>query len=300
MCNSKFENMKTTQKLIFALAFPILMWSCDSKTTNEETTEVEEVETVEPSLTEVWQTTAELMTNESTLFDSSTGTIYVSNIDGSPSEKDGKGSISIISKEGEILQKEWVSGIDSPKGMGISNGKLYVTNIDELVEIDIETAKISNRYKIEGAEFLNDVDTDGNKVYFSDMNTGKIHLFQDGAISTYAEGQEKINGLRVGSNGVLYGLDGSGLKKYKSDGSFKIINEVVTGGDGLVVIDENTFIASRWQGEIYLIQDGKETKILDTKAEESNTADIDYIPEDNLVLVPTFFKNKVVAYKLTY
>ncbi|MCH7397957.1 ATP-binding protein [Belliella sp. DSM 107340] len=292
--------MKTNQKLILAAIFPILMWSCDSKTTSEETTEVEEIESIEPSLTEIWQTPAELMTNESTLFDSSTGTIYVSNIDGSPTEKDGKGSISIISKEGEILQKEWVSGIDSPKGMGISNGKLYVTNIDELVEIDIETAKISNRFKIEGAEFLNDVDTDGNKVYFSDMNTGKIHMFQDGAISTFAEGQENINGLRVGSNGVLYGLDGSGLKKYNSDGSFEMINEVVTGGDGLVVIDDNTFIASRWQGEIYLIQDGKESKILDTKAEESNTADIDYIPEDNLVLVPTFFKNKVVAYKLTY
>ncbi|MCH7413078.1 ATP-binding protein [Belliella sp. R4-6] len=292
--------MKTTQKLILTLAFPLIIWSCDSKTTNEEVTEVEVEESIEPSLTKVWETTAELMTNESTLFDPTTGIIYVSNIDGSPSEKDGKGSIAIISKEGEIIQKEWVSGIDSPKGMGISNGKLYVTNIDELVEIDIKTAEISNRYKIEGAEFLNDVDTDGDKVYFSDMNTGKIHLFQDGAISTFAEGQDKINGLRVGSNGVLYGLDGSGLKKYNSNGSFEMINEVVTGGDGLVVIDESTFIASRWQGEIYLIQDGQETKILDTKAEESNTADIDYIPEDNLVLVPTFFKNKVVAYKLTY
>lgn len=53
-------------------------------------------------------------------------------------------------------------------------------------------------------------------------------------------------------------------------------------------------------GEIYLIQDGEAVKLLDTTSEESNTADIGYIPEDNLVIVPTFFKDKVVAYKLSY
>jgi sugar lactone lactonase YvrE len=78
------------------------------------------------------------------------------------------------------------------------------------------------------------------------------------------------------------------------------VNDVVTGGDGLVIIDDSTYIASRWQGEIYLVKNGTEHLLLDTKGEESNTADIDYIPEENLVLVPTFLKNKVVAYKLDY
>ncbi|MEX0884106.1 MAG: ATP-binding protein, partial [Cyclobacteriaceae bacterium] len=117
---------------------------------------------------------------------------------------------------------------------------------------------------------------------------------------TFAEGQESINGLRVGNDNTLYGLDAAGLKRYSEDGSFEIINDVVTGGDGLIFIDDQTFIASRWGGEIYLIQDGEETKILDTTEEESNTADIGFIPEQNIVLVPTFFKNKVVAYKLNY
>src|SRR5690606_42069348 len=78
------------------------------------------------------------------------------------------------------------------------------------------------------------------------------------------------------------------------------INEVVTGGDGLVIIDDNTYIASRWKGEIYLIKDGKEYLLLDTTGEGSNTADIDYIADENLVLVPTFQKNRVAAYTLEY
>src|SRR5690606_2193811 len=159
---------------------------------------------------------------------------------------------------------------------------------------------ISNRYPLEGAQFLNDLDTHDGKVYFTDMRAGTIHVLENGQISTFAEGQGSINGLRVSENGTLYGLDGEGLKKYADDGSFEVINSMVTGGDGLVIIDENTVIASRWKGEIFLIQDGTETKILDTQEAESNTADIDFIEDENIVLVPTFLKNKVVAYQLNY
>ena len=41
-------------------------------------------------------------------------------------------------------------------------------------------------------------------------------------------------------------------------------------------------------------------KILDTKAQKLNTADIGIIPKKNILLVPTFFGNKVVAYKIDY
>ncbi|ERM80755.1 hypothetical protein P872_21095 [Rhodonellum psychrophilum GCM71 = DSM 17998] len=293
--------MKTKHQLLAAAFLSgTLLWSCGPQQKTEEIETVEIVEKTAPTLTQVWETAAELTTNESVLYDEATGTIYVSNIEGGPSEKDGKGSISIISKTGEILNRNWVTGIHAPKGMGIVNGKLFVTNIDELVEIDIANAKIAKRHKVAGAKFLNDVDTDGDKVYFSDMETGKIHIFQNGKISVFAENQTNINGLRVGDDGTLYGLDGEGLKKYNSDGSFTLINSTVTGGDGLIILEDNVFLASRWQGEIYLVKGDEQTLLLDTKAAESNTADIGFIPEENIVLVPTFFKNKVVAYKLAY
>jgi hypothetical protein len=98
----------------------------------------------------------------------------------------------------------------------------------------------------------------------------------------------------------VYGLDGEGLKKYNADGTFTLINSTVTGGDGLIILEDNVFLASRWQGEIYLVRGNEQTLVLDTKATESNTADIGFIPGENIVLVPTFFKNKVVAYKLSY
>ena len=184
--------------------------------------------------------------------------------------------------------------------MGTANGMLYVTDIDELVEIDIANAKINKKYKVEGAQFLNDTDTHDGKVYFTDMNTGKVHILDGGVVSTISEGNESINGIAVSSDGTIYGLDASGMKQWNADGTTTILNSVVTGGDGLVTLGDGNFVASRWQGEIWFATAEGETLMLDTKATESNTADIGYNAADQVVYVPTFFKNKVAAYKLDF
>ncbi|MFC3415987.1 SMP-30/gluconolactonase/LRE family protein [Algoriphagus hitonicola] len=297
--------MKTQLKVgILGLSAVALFTYCSPQKT-EETTEVEENQPAEeaksPTLTMMWETPATLETVESVLYDEATGAIYTSNIIGQdPQEKDGKGSISIIDKDGNIISQDWVTGLNAPKGMGIANGKLYVTDITDLVEIEIATATVTNRWPVEGAEFLNDVATFEENVYFTDMNTGKVHLYTNGEISTVSEGHESINGIAVADDGTIYGLDASGLKKWNADGSATVINDQVTGGDGLVILGDGNFVASRWQGEIWFASEGDQTKMLDTTEEESNTADIGYNPADKVVYVPTFFKNKVVAYKLDY
>lgn len=281
--------------------FSAVLLSCGPSEKSASDAMTETVETTSESTLELlWETADVFITNESVHYESSNGQLYVANIEGEPAGKDGVGSISILSKTGEIIDQNWVTGLNAPKGMAVMDGKLYVTDVDALVEIDLASGEILKTYDIEGAQFLNDADTDGQRVYFSDMRANKILYLENGAIQTFAENQPNINGLRVGADKTLYGLDAEGLKKYNANGSFSIINSVVTGGDGLIVIDSDTFLASRWKGEIYLIQEGKETLLLDTTGEESNTADIGFIPEDNIVVVPTFFKNKVAAYQLTY
>ncbi|MEX2514415.1 MAG: ATP-binding protein [Cyclobacteriaceae bacterium] len=299
------KNLSRTQPPIYLALLFLLVFSCGPNQTSTETEEeventMEVSESPQPSLELVWETPADLTTNESVHYEESDGMIYVANIEGEPAGKDGVGSISKLNTDGEIIDRNWVSGLNAPKGMTVMGDHLYVTDVDRLLEIALNTGEITNTYEVEGAQFLNDADNDGNRVYFSDMKDGKILYLENGEIKTFAEGQESINGLRVGNDNTLYGLDAAGLKRYAEDGSFEIINDVVTGGDGLIIIDDQTFITSKWGGEIYLIQDGVETKILDTTGEESNTADIGFIPNENLVLVPTFFKNKVAAYKLVY
>ena len=291
--------MKSTFSLLLLAA---VLFSCSGETENQEAAEANATEAaVTPSLTKVWETDTVLTTAESTLYDKDTNIIYVSNIQGNHSEKDGKGFISKMRPDGSISQLNWVTGLNAPKGLAKMNDKLYVTDIDELVEISIADSTITNRYPVQGATFLNDAATDGQKVYFTDSGTGKVHVLENGRVNTVAEGMEGINGIAFNEAGEMFVLDGKGLRKYNMQTkTAEPVNETVTGGDGLVIIDDSTYIASRWQGEIYLIRNGKEQLLLDTKGEESNTADIDYIEEERLVLVPTFQKNRVAAYKLDY
>jgi sugar lactone lactonase YvrE len=301
------------KKLVMLALFAISVSACsnekktdsstatDSTATTTTTASAAQPENITPSLQKVWETDTVLTTVESTLYDATSGSIYTSNIEGGPNVKDGKGSISKLKPDGTIEQVKWVTGLNAPKGMAVLNGKLYVTDVDQLVEINIADGKISNRYPVKGAKFLNDAATDGSKVYFSDMETGKVHMLENGKVGTLTEGMTGINGLAFNGKGNLFVLDSKGLRQYNmQDKNTSAVNEVVTGGDGLVVIDDSTYIASRWQGEIYLVKNGKEHLLLDTKGESSNTADIDYIKDQKLVLVPTFMKNKVVAYKLNY
>lgn len=256
-----------------------------------------------PQLTLSWKTDTVFTGSESTLYDPKAGVIYVSNGNTKAGEKDNDGFISVINADGTIRDLKWVEGdLHAPKGMALLNGKLYVTDIDEVKIIDVASAAIEKTIPVEGAVFLNDVATDGEQIYFSDSRTGSIYtLTTDGSYLAISTTNTGVNGLEC-HGGHLYALDGEGLKKFSSDGSYtqEVINTEVTGGDGLVILNDSTFVASRWHGEIFFISGGETTVILDTQAEKSNTADIGFVPEKNLVIVPTFLKNEVAAYELIY
>jgi hypothetical protein len=130
-------------------------------------------------INKVWETLAELKTPESVVYAPKQDTLFVSNIDGKPDQKDQKGFISKISlSNGSITELNWITGLDAPKGMAIyNNSKLYVSDITDLVEIEIANGKITNRYNAPGSKFLNDVavDNQGN-VYVADTRTNSIYI----------------------------------------------------------------------------------------------------------------------------
>jgi hypothetical protein len=82
----------------------------------------------------------------------------------------------------------------------------------------------------------------------------------------------------------------------------KEITDLVDGlghGDGIVPAGNGDYLASSWRGELfYISSDWQSVQLLDTREIEINAADIDYIIEKNLLLVPTFFDNRVVAYQV--
>ena len=70
------------------------------------------------------------------------GHFYVSNVSGQPAEKNGRGFISKINKDGDIVSLKWVTGFNAPKGLGIYQNKLYVADIDRVAKVDIATGTV--------------------------------------------------------------------------------------------------------------------------------------------------------------
>ncbi|MEO5602964.1 MAG: hypothetical protein ABIR06_18735 [Cyclobacteriaceae bacterium] len=273
----------------------------------EKSKPAEETAAVEPKKPPVklqlkWETDTLLTTCESVLFDKDNDVLYVSNINGAPDGKDGNGFISRVSLEGKITDVQWVKGLDAPKGLGISNGKLYVADIDKVHEIDTKTGKVTRTYPVKGAVFLNDISIDSKgKVYISDSSGGTIYTIEDGKLSTWMKDLNGPNGLLAEDGKFLMALwNGKSLNSIDTDSrEVTLRTDSIDNPDGIESIGGDAYLVSSWNGMVhYVDSDWNGTIVLDTRADSLSAADIEYVKEKNLLLVPTFFKNKVMAYEV--
>ena len=262
------------------------------------------MEAPEFKLTELWSTDTVMTTCESVLFDKSREQLFVSCINGTPTDKNGQGFIAVLKPDGTVDTREWVKGLNAPKGMGVFGDQLFVTDIDELVVIDIPGAKVIERIPVEGSTFLNDisVDKDGT-VYFSDSDTGKLYKYSNGEVKTWiSDGLDRPNGLFVEKDRVLLTSSGSqDLKSInKETGEAAVVATGIGYGDGVEFTGmDGYYITSSWAGEVFLIYpDSSKVSLLKTSDQEINSADIGFDKKEKIVYVPTFFDNRVVAYKL--
>ncbi|PKQ46552.1 SMP-30/gluconolactonase/LRE family protein [Confluentibacter flavum] len=262
----------------------------------------------EITLTKLWETDTILKTAEAVRYHPGKDIIYVSNIGGlPPNKKDGDGYISLLSKNGKIVKHDWVTGIHAPKGLNFFNGKLFVGDIDTVVEIDVETGKIENKHPITNAVFINDLDIDTNgDIYVTDSQDEKIFKLVNDESSLWLDLKGFYpNGILVEDNRILILSSSKGelITIDKITKEKTVLASGVRGGDGIVPINEG-YILSAFQGEIYFADKNMlntpAIKLLDTRANKLNAADMSFIPKENILLVPTFYGNTVVAYKLDY
>ncbi len=250
-------------------------------------------------LNKLWETDPSLKVPESVVYYAAEKILFVSNIDGKPNEKDLKGSISKVSLDGKQINN-WAINLSAPKGMGIYMDKIYVADIDEVVSIELKNGKIAQRFPVEGAVFLNDLTIDNaGIIYVSDSKTGKIHQIDKGKVTTYLENQSGVNGLLCSEQNLFFLANGNLWKADSSKSLTKIAEGMDESTDGIEMTKNKEFIISCWNGVVYNVKsDGSKTELLDTREQKINAADIGFDHENGILYIPTFFSNKVYAYKL--
>ena len=257
----------------------------------------------EHKLTKLWETAATLKVPESVRFDAHRKVLYVSNIDGEPWTADGKGSIAKVGLDGKVIAAEWVTGLDCPKGLALSDdGKwLFAADIAGIVVIDIDQGTIDHRIAIPEGKQLNDLVNYKGTLYISDSSGKKVFVVKDGKASVYLD--EKVlkgpNGLFV-HKGALYVLDNDSLNRVEKDKSLTVLASGMPGGaDGLENVGGDDFLVSVWSGAVwYVPASGDKQLLFDGKPTSTRTADSGWDPKTKTAYVPTFFGNSVIAFKV--
>jgi len=254
------------------------------------------------SLKLIWETKKVLKVPESVYYRTKNRMIYVSNINGKSSAKDGNGFISLLNKDGQIVKLQWATGLNAPKGMAIKGNLLLVSDIDRLAEIDLSNGKIIRFISFPGAKFLNDVVVGPNgKIYVTDTDLGAIFVVKAGKAHLWSTDPllKGANGLAVSRGELFIGANGHLLEANPKTGKIWVVARVAGGIDGLIPLGNGRFILSDWAGKIQLISTGKAPLILsNTTKQKINAADLGFIPGKKIILIPTFFDNRVVAKQL--
>src|SRR4051794_7775971 len=275
----------------------------------------------------LWETPTNLKNPESVAYASKQNILFVSNINGEPDKKDQKGFISKVSpSNGSIIELNWITGLNAPKGIAISNNnsKLYVSDITDLVEIDIANGKIIKRFNAPGSVFLNDVvsDNQGN-IYVSDTITNTIYRIDTNvkdnntpSLQAWLQSPQLNgpNGLHVDNN--KYRLIVASLGDMSKPGAgIKVVdlkNKTISslgkegttspfgGLDGIESDATKThyYVTDNHAGKVYTVNaDGTGYGTL-IDLHTQGAADLGFIPSQSTIIIPLMQDNKLVAYKL--
>lgn len=236
-----------------------------------------------------------------------------------PDTPDGDGTISVINVDGSGLIQDFITGLDSPKGLKIINDLLYVCDLTHLKVFNIETQVMiqSFSFQDEGVTLLNDItdlDSDGETVYVTATRTNrifKINIFSGEKEEVVVEGVtlKQTNGLALDTaNNLLYMVefgesDGSGARIVKinlEDNSGQLLGGGTTGllYDGVALVDTTLYV-SDWSHRLFSL-DLTDPNSTPTQLQPNlnGPADILYDNEFNRIVIPSVTAHEIVFYDL--
>lgn len=241
---------------------------------------------------------------ESVLANKADDVLYVSNIGGDLKDD---GFISKVSPDGNMIEQKWVAALNDPRGMWLLGDKLYVTDNTELVEIDINSKRITRKMHAKGAGMLKDITADNaGNVYISDTGNSSIYVLErnNSRLSVWMSSPDlkNPNGLLTSGGNIFIAAGGQkgegdllkvGLESKKIE---DITNKGLGNLDGIQRMGDEFLVSDGATGNVYRIdRDGHTTQVLSS---EQGSGDILYLEARNYLILPMNKQNSVLWYEL--
>ncbi len=242
-------------------------------------------------------------------------TWFVSNLGGGISlQKDGYGWITRLDQSGEVLDAQWIKGLDAPSGMISTDEKLFVCDRAGVYQIDIAQGKIEAEFPLLEGEFINDVciSKEGD-LYVSDFFANKIYRIPATTRQpeVFLELDESPDGLYMDQDTLVVVTWGvlSDKATFETSRMGKVLlvdletkelrpllNDPVEIGnlEGITKAGDGAYYVTDWMNGTLLkiTSAGVETVLSGLK----NPTDPDYSPELNVVAFPEHNGNRVIFY----
>ena len=256
-------------------------------------------------------------TPESVLYDDQADVYLVSNINGTPFDKDDNGFIAKVSPppDAKLAEPAWIDGknekvtLNAPKGMAFLGDVLYVADIDTVRMFDRKTGEPKGEVKLKGATFLNDVAAGTDSIYVTDTALDK--QFKPGKTQGVWQikgnkGTQISKGADLGApNGLLVqGADvwvvtfASGeLYKLGKGGKKEAAEKLPKGQlDGIVAGADGTLYITSWEGSA--VFHGKPGNWTMGPEGVKSPADLAIDAKRNVLVIPLFQENRVEIHEV--
>lgn len=239
---------------------------------------------------------------ESALFWPEKNLWIVSNVGpGTATEKTSRGYLALVSGEGTV--EKWVTNLNAPKGLAWHQGRLYVADVDRVVEIDPSGPTFRQIVDIPGARFLNDLTSTPLGVMASDTQTGSLWLISEEEPKLWFQSPQlgSPNGL-FWVEGFLYltqfrGTTGAGqFLKISPEKNIQRISSLQGALDGSVYLGEKGWILSDYNaGKVFLLH-GETLQVF--WAGKKGTADLGLSVDGKVLAVPNMEKGLLTLIKI--
>lgn len=264
---------------------------------------------------------------ESVLYDAEQDVLFVSNMHGAGSDKDGRGYIVRLNagdySGGVVFAESGKDGVElnAPKGMTLRDSVLWVTDIDVLRGFDRRTGRPVGTIDLRpyGAILLNDVATGPNgELYVTDTairmtekgtiyeNNDRIFsVSADGSIGVVAQGDQlkSPNGIKwhpQRQRWIVAGFDPFESVVYELPqeigGAPKIIARGWGNFDGLEILKDGSIVVTSWDdSSLHIIREGRHYRIAGNLQQP---ADLGLDTRRNRLLIPSVILGRVEVWQL--
>jgi hypothetical protein len=254
-------------------------------------------------------------TPESAIYDAELQVWFVTNINGVPTDKDGNGFISRLTRDGAVDSLHFIQGgrdgvtLNGPKGQAITGDTLWVADIDAVRGFNKRTgAPVRSVEFGRRARFLNDiaVGPDG-ALYITDSgllvvngqfeHPGPDRIFKlaGRTITILAEGDEleRPNGIAwdaANNRFIMAGFGGNSVFAWAPDSTPRKFAVGPSTQDGVVLLPDGRVLVSSWaDSSVHLVGDSSVQLITGV----ASPADIGVDAERKRVGIPLFNLNRV-------